>query len=127
MGIGSLAGGLGGIFAPLTMDVIHLLCPLVKGLKIAIAQGPGRRNAIKMDELFEILLTKPKVGSAIHLGGPTDKIVTTRLKRLVVFIEPGVFGDIAALLEHFFRIPILGFLGQPIPPFQHQNLEARGG
>jgi hypothetical protein len=67
------------------------------------------------------------VGGAIHLGGPTDKVVTARLKRLVVFIEPGVFRDIAALLEHFFRIPILGFLGQPIPPFQHQNLEARGG
>jgi hypothetical protein len=53
--------------------------------------------------------------------------VTARLKRLVVFIEPGVFGDIAALLEHFFRIPILGFLGQPIPALQHQNLEARSG
>jgi hypothetical protein len=67
------------------------------------------------------------VGSTIHLGGTTYKVVTTRLKRLVVFVEPGVFGDIAALLEHFFRIPILGFLGQPIPALQHQNLETRSG
>jgi hypothetical protein len=127
MGIGSLAGGLCGIFSPLTMDVVHLLCPLVKGLKIAIAQGPRWGDAIEVDELFKILLTKPEVGGAIHLGGTTDKVVTARLKRLVVLIKPGVFGDIAALLEHLFRIPILGFLGQPIPAFQHQNLEARGG
>jgi hypothetical protein len=127
MGIRALAGGLGGIFSPLTMDVIHLLGPLVKGLKIAIAQGPGRGDAIEVDKLLKILLAEPEVGSAIHLGGPTYKVVTARLKRLVVFIEPGVFGDIAALLEHFFRIPILGFLGQPIPPFQHQNLETRSG
>jgi hypothetical protein len=67
------------------------------------------------------------VSGPIHLGGPTYKVVTARLKRLVVFIEPGVFRDVAALLEHFFRIPILGFLGQPIPAFQHQDLETRGG
>jgi hypothetical protein len=127
MGIGSLAGGLGGIFSPLTMDVVHLLSPLVKGLKIAIAQGPSRGDAIEMDKLLKILLAKPEVGGAIHLGGPSYKVVTARLKRLVVLIKPGVFRDIAALLEHFFGIPILGFLGQPIPTLQHQNLEARSG
>jgi hypothetical protein len=127
MGIGSLAGGLGGIFSPLTMDVIHLFGPLVKGLKVAVAQGPSWGDAIEMGKLLKILLAKPKVGSAIHLGGPTYKVVTTRLKRLVVLIKPSVFGDITALLENFFRIPILRFLGQPIPPLQHQNLEARSG
>ena len=115
MGIGALAGGLGGILSPLTMDVVHLLSPLVKGLKIAVAHGPSRGDAIEMDQLLKILLAEPEVGGAIHLGGPTYKVVTTRLKRLVVFIKPGVFGNIPALLEHFFGIPILGLLGQPIP------------
>jgi hypothetical protein len=127
MGIGALAGGLGGILSPLAVDVIHLLGPLIKGLKIAVAQRPSWGDAIKMDQLLKILLAEPEVGGAIHLGGPTYKVVTARLKRLVVLIKPGVFRDIAALLEHFFRIPILGFLGQPIPALQHQNLEARSG
>ena len=42
MGIGTTAGGLGGIFPPLAMHVIHLLGPLVIGLEVAVAQGPGR-------------------------------------------------------------------------------------
>jgi hypothetical protein len=127
MGVRALARGLGGIFTPLTMDVIHLLGPLVKGLKIAIAQGPSRRDAIEVNELLKILLTKPKVGSTVHLGGTTYKVMTARLKGFVVLIKPGIFGDIPALLEHLFRIPILGFLGQPISALQHQNLEARSG
>jgi hypothetical protein len=109
------------------MDVVHLLSPLVKGLKIAVAHGPSRGDAIEMDELLKILLAEPEVGGTIHLGDSTYKVVTSRLKRLVVFIKPSVLGDISALLEYFFRIPILGFLGQPIPALQHQNLEARGG
>jgi hypothetical protein len=109
------------------MDVVHLLGPLVVGLKVAVTQRPSWGDAIEMDQLLKILLAKPEVGGAIHRGGPTHKVVTARLERLVVLIKPGVFGDITPLLEHFFRIPILGFLGQPVPPLQDQNLEAGGG
>jgi hypothetical protein len=91
MGIGSFAGWLSGIFSPLTMNVIQLFSPLVKGLKIAIPQGPSWRDSIEVGELLKILLAEPEVGGSIHLGGPTDKVVTTRLKRLVVFIKPSVF------------------------------------
>jgi hypothetical protein len=98
------------------MDVVHLLGPLIKGLEIAVPQRPSWRDPIEMDELLKILLTQPEVRSSVHFCGTTNEIVTAGLKRLVVFIKPSVLGDIAPLLEDFFRIPILGLLRQPVPP-----------
>ena len=127
MGIGAAAGGLGGIFAPLTMHVVHLFSPLVIGLEIAVTQGPGWRNAVEVMKLLKILLPQPEVGRAVHLGGPTDEVMAAWLKRLAVLVVPHILGDVAPLLEDLLRIPVLGFLREPVATLQHQNLQAAGG
>ena len=122
MGIGAAAGGLGGILAPLTMHVVHLFRPLVIGLEVAVTQGPGWRNAVEVMKLLKILLPQAEVGRAIHLGGPTDEVMAAGLKRLAVLVVPHILGDVPPLLEDLLRVPVLGFLREPVATLQHQNL-----
>jgi hypothetical protein len=93
------------------MHVVQLLGLLIPGLEIAVAQRPGGRNAIAVGELLEIALAQAEMVGAIHLGGPTHEVMAAGLEGLAVAVEPGVLGEVAALLEHLLRIPVLGLLG----------------
>ena len=47
--------GLRGILAAKSMHVIHLLGPHVIGLEVLVADRPGRRNAVVVAQLAEVL------------------------------------------------------------------------
>ena len=79
-----------------------------------------------MRQLLKILLSEPEVRGAIHFRGAAHEVVATRLKGLAMLIKPGVLRDVATLLEHLFSVPVLGFLGQPIAPFEHEHLQPAG-
>ena len=60
---------------------------------------------------------------AVHLGGPTHKVMASRLKRLAVLVGPDVLRQVTSLLEDRIGVPVLGLLGQPITAFQHQDFQ----
>ena len=57
---------------------------------------------------------------------PQTEIMGAGLVRLACAVEPGVHRQGAALLKHRISIRVLGLLGQPVAPLQHQNLQAGG-
>ena len=107
------------------MHMEEFFSPLVIGLEIAVAQGPGRRKAIVMLNLLKIPLPQPEMGSPIHLRGPTHKVMATGLEGFALAIEPGVLRNIATLLENLRGIPIFRLPRQPVPPLQNQHLQTR--
>ena len=105
------------------MHMEEFFSPLVIGLEIAVAQGPGRRNAIVMLNLLKIPLSQPEMGSPIHLRGPAHKVMATGLEGFALAIEPGVLRNIATLLENLRGIPVFRLPRQPVSPLQDQHLQ----
>ena len=70
---------------------------------------------------LEIALPEAEVMGAIHLGGTTHEVMGARLEWVAFAVVPDVLGEITALLEHRIRIPVLGFLRQPVAALEDQN------
>ncbi|MCG3772866.1 MAG: hypothetical protein JW384_04090 [Nitrosomonadaceae bacterium] len=107
MGIGRRAWRVGRIFTAQAMNVEKFFGPLVIGLKIAIAEGPGRRNAVVVLYLLKVPLAQTEMGRSIHFGSSTHEVVAPWLKGLALAIEPSVLRDVAIFLKHLSGIPVL--------------------
>ena len=105
------------------MHMEEFFCPLVIGLEIAVAQGPGWRDAIVMLNFLKIALSQAKMGSPIHLRSATHKVMATGLEGFTLAIEPGVLRNIATLLENLRGIPVFRLPWQPVAPLQDQHLQ----
>src|SRR5499426_235701 len=123
--IGCARWGLGGIFAARAVHLVHLLSLSVIRLHVFVSDGPGGRNTVVMLELAKILLAQPVERRAIHLGGPSDKIVETGLERLPHLVVPGFLGNVAVLDEHLFYVPVLLLTLQPVAAFEQEDALAR--
>src|SRR6266850_6089386 len=124
-GIRRAIGRLGGIFTAGAAHLVHLLGLGVVGLHVLVVDGPGRRNAIVMLELAEVLLAQAVERRAIHLGGAAYEVMETGLEGLSRVVVPGFLGDVAVLDEHLFHVPILLFTFQPVAAFEYQDALAR--
>ena len=58
--IGFLPRGLGWVLPAQAMHVKQFLGGLIIGLKIAVFQRPGRRNAVRMTDFAKITFPKPE-------------------------------------------------------------------
>jgi len=58
VGVGRAARGLGRVLATLTVNVEQLFGRLVEGLERLVAQRPGGRDAVRVDDLAEIVLAQ---------------------------------------------------------------------
>ncbi len=79
VGLGPVA--LGGV---LVAGAVHLVEPLglaVPGLEIVVAERPGRRQAVQVVDLPEVLGPKPVQGGAVKLGRPAHEVVDLGLER----------------------------------------------
>jgi hypothetical protein len=75
------------------MDAVHLVQPLgpgVPGLEIVVAQRPGRRHAVGVFQLAEILGAQPVQRGLVQFRGAADEVVHLRLERLAVGVVPGI-------------------------------------
>src|SRR6516162_5376700 len=119
--IGRARRRLGRVFAARTMHVVHLLGPGVVGLHVFVGNGPGRRDAVVVLELAEVLLAQTVERLTIHLRGATDKVVDAGLEGVTVCVMPDITGNIAVLDEHFFGAPVLGFAPEPVATFEYED------
>ncbi len=97
--IGRAGRRLGGIDAVLAVHLIELLGLGVIGLEFVVADRPGRRDAVVMLQLAEILLAQAIQRRAEHLCRAADEIVHLRLERLAVGQQPGIWRDVAVVGE----------------------------
>jgi hypothetical protein len=79
-----------------------------------------------MLDAAEVLLAQAIERGAVHLSGTAHIVIRARLVALSLGIAPDIGGDVAALLEDFLRIPVLGLALEPTAAFQDQNAPARG-
>src|SRR5262245_40041503 len=124
--IRSAGGRLGRILTPQPVDVVHLLRSGVVGLQFFVGDRPGRRDAVVMPQLAEILLPEAIHGCTEHLRGAADDIVYLRLERPAVAVVPGIGRDIAVLHEDRCRVPVLGLALKPVAALEDQDVLARG-
>src|SRR5262245_8601923 len=116
---------LGRVFTARAMNLIHLFGPRIIRLHFLVADGPGRRDAIVMFELAEVLLAKAVERRAVHLRGAANEVMNTRLERFPRLVIPGFFGNIAILKEDLFDVPVLLLALQPVAAFEYEDTLAR--
>src|SRR4029453_6459901 len=117
----------GGVLAARPVDLVALFGQGVVGLHVVVADRPGRRDAVVVLQLAEVLPSQPVQRRAVQLGGAADEVVDLRLEGLALGVVPGVGGDVAVVDEHIRGGPVLRLAGQPAAPLQQQDALARGG
>ena len=102
---------LGGVVAVVAVHLVQPLRLRVPGLEVVVAQRPGRRDAVGVLELTEVLRAQPVERGAVQLRRPADEVVDLRLERLAVGVVPGVGRDVLAVEEHRLGVPVLASRG----------------
>src|SRR5690242_7808909 len=74
-----------------------------------------------MAQLAEVLRAQPVQRGAVELGGAADEVVDLRLEGLLLVVEPGVLGDVAAVHEDVGRPPVLRLPGQPVTALEQED------
>ena len=98
---------LGRVVAVVAVDLVQPLRLGVPGLEVVVAHRPGRRDAVGVLDLTEVLRAQPVEGGAVQLRRPADEVVDLRLERLAVGVVPGVGRDVLAVEEHRLGVPVL--------------------
>ena len=125
MRIGSASGRLGRIVPPQAVNVVHVFGPCVIRLEFFIADRPGRGDAVVMAQLGEITFPQAIERGAEQLGRPAHEIMHLRLKRPAVAVVPGVGRDVAIVLEHRRRIPVVSLASEPVATLEKQDVPSR--
>ena len=125
MRVGRARRRLGRVLAARAVDVVVLLCERVVRLQLVVGDRPGRRDAVVMLQLAEVLLAKPVQGGAVHLRRSTDEVVDTGLEGLAARVVPRVRRDVAVVHEHVLVRPVLRLARQPVAALEEQDALAR--
>src|SRR5215467_13453167 len=80
----------GWVVAMLAVHLVELFGPAVVGLELFIGDGPGGGDAVVVAQLPEVFFAQSIERGAVHLGGPTDKVVDLGLKGLTPLVIPGI-------------------------------------
>src|SRR4029077_15975938 len=107
------------------VDIIHLLGARVVRLQVLVGDRPGRRNAVMMVQLTEILASQPIERSAEQFGRAADEVVHLWLKWPAVTVMPGIGGYVPVLLEYRRRIPVLHLALEPVAALEDQDALSR--
>ena len=84
VGVGPAGRRLGRILAPRSVHLVELLREGVVRLELVVGDRPGRRDAVVMLQLAEVLLAQPVKGRAVEFRRTADVVVDARLERLAV-------------------------------------------
>jgi hypothetical protein len=82
----------------------------VVGFEVSVGERPCGRDAAFVVDDAEVLGTEAEEGSAIDLGLTADEVGLLRMERLIVFVEPNIFGVVAIVEEDGGGIPVEFFL-----------------
>ena len=102
-GIGRARRRLGRVLAARAVHLVELLGLRVVGLHLVVGDRPGRRDAVVVLELAEVLLAQAVERRAVELGRAADEVVDLRLERLALGVVPGVRRDVAVVDEDVLR------------------------
>ena len=75
---------LGRILAPRAVHLVELLRQRVVRLELVVGDRPGRRDAVVVLQLAEVLLAQPVQRGAVELRRAADEVVDLRLERLAL-------------------------------------------
>ena len=111
----------GGVLVP---GAVHLVKPLslgVPGLEVVITERPGRRKAVQVVDLAEVLGPQTVEGRAVQLGGPADKIVDLGLERPPGAVVPRIGRDVLPVDEDGLGAPVVHLPGQEVASLEQQD------
>ena len=118
---------LGRVLAAGAVHLVQLLGERVVRLQLVVGDRPGRRDAVVVAELAEVLLAEPVERRAVELRRASDEVVDPRLERLALLVVPGVGRDVAVVHEHVLGRPVLRLARQPVAALEQEDPLARGG
>ena len=124
-GIRSARVGLGRVLAVSAVHFVEVLRLGVVGLDLVVADRPGRRDAVVVLELLEVLLPQAVERGAVELRRAAHEVVDLRLERLALVVVPGVLRDVAVVDEHVLGKPVLRLAREPVAALQQQDPLAR--
>jgi len=109
------------ILAPCSVHLVELLGLRVVGLQLVVRDRPGRRDAVVVAQLAEVLLAQPVKGCPVELGCTADEVVNLGLELLAAAVVPGVGADISVLGEDGLRCPVLRLPTQPVAALEQKD------
>ena len=119
--VGGARGRFGRVLAPGPVDLVELLGLHVVGLHVLVGDRPRGRDPAVVAHLPEVLLAQAIERCAVELRRAADVVVNLRLKGLAAPVVPSVRRDIAIVLEHVLRRPVLGLARKPVPTLEQQD------
>ena len=121
MRIGLRCRRLGRILAAPAAHPVEFLRRLVVRLEFVIADRPGRREAVLVPDLAEILLAQAEQHRAIDLAVAADEVVKPGVKAVPGRAVPGLGGLVARIDEDGAAVPILLLAPQVVATFEQQD------
>ena len=87
----------------------------VVGLEIGVGERPCRRDAVFVMEDAEVLGAEAEKRGSVDLGLASDEVGLLRVERLIVLVEPDVFGVVTVIEKDGRGIPVKFLLGRNGP------------
>ena len=116
---------LGRVLAARAVHLVELLGERVVRLQLVVGDRPGRRDAVVVLQLAEVLLAKPVERGAVELRRAADEVVDPRLEGLAARVVPGVRRDVAVVDEHVLVRPVLRLAREPVAALEQEDALAR--
>ena len=114
-------GRLGRVLPTRPVHVVELLRERVVRLQLLVGDRPGRRDAVVVLQLAEVLLAEPVQRRAVHFRCTTDEVMDSGLERLTLGVVPGVGRDVAVVDEHRLRDPVLELAREPVAALEQED------
>jgi hypothetical protein len=90
-------------------------------LEVGIGERPGGRDAALVVENTKVFGAKPEEGSAIDFCLAADEVGLLGVERLIVLVEPDVFGVVAIVEEDGGGVPVEFFLREERAALENEN------
>ena len=127
MRIGRAGRRLGRVLAARAVHLVELLRERVVRLQLVVRDRPGRRDAVVVAKLPEVLLAQAVERGAVELRRSTDEVVDTGLEGLAARVVPRVRRDVAVVHEHVLVRPVLRLARKPVAALEQEDpLAGRG-
>ena len=121
IGVGRLVTVFGGVLAARTMHLPERFGLVIVRRQVREADGPFRRDASSVLDFVEIALAHPHQRGAVERRVTADPIVGIWGERRPGLVVPALLRPIAALDEHGFGIPVLGFARQMLAALEDED------
>ena len=118
---------LGRVLAGRPVDLVQTFRPLVVRLQRVVVDGPGRRDAVDVLDLAEVLAAHPEEDAAPELGVAPDAVVGIGAERSAAAVQPALRRLVAPVLPDRGGVAVLGLLRNEQAAFDQQDPGRRIG